>query len=316
MTFQYFVVGAGSIGQRHAANLRLLGAKVTLLGWRDIDLVALLRDISKCKGEAGVVIATATCVRMPLIMQCAEVGAALYIEKPIGYRRDALSQIFNLPKATLERSVAGFMLRYHPLVREMLDAPMTNIFRAYFEIGHDVKQWRSNWTFANSYASNLDGGGVLLDLCHEIDLAYLLCGPLPLLSVNSTCHPEFHGVDIASTLDFASNDGRSLRIAMDYLAPTLIRRGSIIGLKNEIGYDLVQGRLSYTSKDEKNTRRYELDRNVMFLNLMSDFVALVEGRDVENPYIPRLDKLQEVSHVIARAWEMRKFTGQLRANLE
>ena len=200
MSFQYFVIGKGSIGHRHANNLDSLGARVTHYGWRTLNMDQLLSEIMACQGEAGVIIATSTKVRRHLITKCSEVGAALYIEKPIAHRTFDVQQIYDLPETTLERSVAGFMMRYHPMVRKLLDIPVENIFRASFEIGHDVTQWRQNWNFADSYAADPDGGGVLLDLCHEIDLAYLLCGSAPLSSVSSIEHPDFAGVDIATWL--------------------------------------------------------------------------------------------------------------------
>jgi len=315
MSFRYFVIGSGSIGRRHADNLTSLGAEVTHYGWRGIDLDATLSEIAACNGQAGVVIATATKVRLPLITECAKAGAALYVEKPVAYRTDDVQKIFALPPATLERSVAGFMMRYHPMVRKLMDTPVKNIFRASFEIGHDVTQWRQNWTFADSYAADPEGGGVLLDLCHEIDLAYLLCGHVPLSSVRSIEHPEFAGVDIATNLDFTASDGRDIRVSMDYLAPALIRRGHMIGLEQEIEYDIANVNVTHVTADERVTQNLGQERNAMFLDFMSDFMALVEGRETTNPHIPRLDRVKDVCHVIAKAWEMREFTGQLRANL-
>lgn len=315
MSFRYFVIGSGSIGRRHADNLTALGADVTHYGWRDINLDTVISEIASCKGQAGVIIATATKVRLPLITECAKSGAALYIEKPVAYRTDDVNKIFDLPINTLERSVAGFMMRYHPMVQRLLDTPVRNIFRACFEIGHDVTQWRQNWTFAESYAADPEGGGVLLDLCHEIDLAYLLCGNPPLTSVSSIEHPDFAGVDIATTLDFSGSDGLNMRVAMDYLAPMLIRRGHIVGLEQEIEYDIANANVTYVTADERATQNLGQERNLMFLDFMSDFMALTEGRETANPHIPRLDRVKDVCHVIAEAWEMRKFTGQIKANL-
>tara|TARA_B110000977_G_scaffold201831_1_gene299069 strand:+ start:2897 stop:3847 length:951 start_codon:yes stop_codon:yes gene_type:complete len=315
MSFQYFVIGAGSIGQRHANNLTYLGAQVTHYGWRHLDMEDLLNRIHACNGQVGVIIATATNVRLPLITQCAEAGAALYIEKPVAYRTSDVLQIFRLPKSTLERSVAGFMMRYHPMVKQLLNSPISNIFRASFEIGYNVTKWRQNWTFADSYAANPFGGGVLLDLCHEVDLAYLLCGAVPLSSVTCIQHPDFDGVDIATTIDFSSTDGRNLRVAMDYLAPSLIRRGHIVGLDQEIEYDIANAVLTHITQSDRNKENLGQERNEMFLNFMSDFMALAEGRETTNPYVPRLDRVKDVCHVIASAWEMREFTGQLRAGL-
>lgn len=315
MSFRYFVIGSGSIGRRHADNLALLGAEVTHHPWRGINLDHVLADITACKGQAGAVIATATQVRMPLITQCAAAGAALYIEKPIAYRTSDVAKIFDLPTATQERSVAGFMMRYHPMVRRLLSKQISNVFRATFEIGHDVMQWRDNWTFRDSYAADVEGGGVLLDLCHEIDLAYLLCGAAPLKSVSSIEHPDFPTVDIATCLDFASHDGRNIRVAMDYLAPSLIRRGHLVGLDQEMTYDIAQNVFTQASKTDRCVESLPHERNEMFLEFMTDFMALAEGHRPKNPYIPRLDTVKDVCHVIAQAWEMRAFTGQLRAKL-
>ena len=76
MSYRYFVIGAGSIGRRHADNLSALGVDVTHYAWRGIDFDALISNIAACNGKAGVVIATATNVRLALITECAKAGAA------------------------------------------------------------------------------------------------------------------------------------------------------------------------------------------------------------------------------------------------
>ncbi len=313
MSFKYFVIGSGSIGRRHFDNLFSLGANVTHHPWRGIDLDQVLCDVASCNGNVGVVIATATNVRLPLITKMAAVGAALYIEKPVAYRTSEVAEIFELPKLTLQRSVAGFMMRYHPIVQRLLSTPMNDVFRAYIEVGHDVTQWRQNWIFERSYSADPDGGGVLLDLCHEIDLAYLLFGVMPLTAVTSIQYKNLNGVDIISTVDFGSEDGRSIRVTMDYLAPKLIRRGHIVGLTQEVNYDIANNWLKHRYQDVVSTEKFSINRNKMFLSLMHDFMAIVEGRQITNKHAPRLDKVENVCRLIAKAWEAREFTGQMKA---
>ena len=163
MSGHYIVLGGGSIGRRHFENLEKLGAKVRLLPWRGLapgDLEASL------EGAIGLVVATATDVRLAPVRLAAERGAAIYIEKPVAYRRRDLETLMEAAAPVAERSVAGFMMRYHPAVRALYDDPVA-AFRFSFEIGHDVRQWRQNWQFAESYAASPEGGGVLLDLCHD-----------------------------------------------------------------------------------------------------------------------------------------------------
>ena len=115
-----------------------------------------------------------------------------------------------------------------------------------------------------------------MDLCHEIDLAFLLCGHAPLSSVRSIEHPEFAGVDIATNLDFTASDGRNISVAMDYLAPALIRRGHMIGLEQEIEYDIANANVTHVTEDERVSQNLGQERNAMFLYCMSDFMALFE----------------------------------------
>jgi hypothetical protein len=58
-----------------------------------------------------------------------------------------------------ERSVLGFMMRYHPALRALAEADWSDAYGFHFEIGHDVRQWRKNWRFADSYAARAEGGG-------------------------------------------------------------------------------------------------------------------------------------------------------------
>ena len=95
----YFVIGSGSIGIRHTQNLKTLGAKVSLHSWRGINLSKVLSDVRSCNGAAAVVIATGTNIRVPLILELAQEGAALYIEKPLAFKKKALGIARNATNA-------------------------------------------------------------------------------------------------------------------------------------------------------------------------------------------------------------------------
>ena len=82
MPFRYFVIGKSSIGSRHASNSGSLASRVTHYGWPGLDLDAIVSEIAAYKGQAGVIVTTATKVRLPLIIECAKAGAAFNIENP------------------------------------------------------------------------------------------------------------------------------------------------------------------------------------------------------------------------------------------
>ncbi|WP_298814652.1 hypothetical protein [uncultured Roseibium sp.] len=314
--FNYLVVGAGSIGRRHFDNLKVLGKQAELLPWRQFDDGMFDATLKQKKGRIAVVIATGTGIRLELISRCAEYEVPLYIEKPLAYTRDQLSQIFSIPMELQRRSVIGFMMRYHPIVQKMAGFKLSGPFRSTLAIGHNVNQWRKEWSFSESYASDPEGGGVLLDLCHEIDMACILDPELRVTSVSCLEHPAFGGVDVASSISAQGTRLGLCTIHMDYLAPQLIRRGSFEGLHERFDYDFQKNAIVVSGNGPDCEQKLPQERNSLFLSLMKDFISLAEEQDTPfNKLFPRMDLVRNSCNAIADAWEKRRFVGQIEADL-
>jgi predicted dehydrogenase len=311
MTTQYFVVGSGSIGRRHHDNLTALGAEVHLLGWRGLDMATLEALIGGAK-SAAVVIATATQVRLELIALCARLGAPFYVEKPLAFRMEELERIYAVAAPVAARSMVGFMMRYHPAFQALMEAPIAAPYGFHMEIGHDVRQWRQNWRFGDSYAANPEGGGVLLDLCHELDMAHCLFPQAQLQAVECIGHADFPGVDFATRVSLAETGGPVGTVAMDYLSPKSVRHMALRGRDEIVDLDLLGPSWTRSSGGEDARRDWPFDRNDMFLAIMGDFMALVEGKaPSDNPLMPRFDRVYDSCALIARAWEARRFHGAI-----
>ncbi len=302
----YLVIGSGSIGKRHHDNLKKLGAESRLIPWRGIDLWDLRRAL---KEATGAVIATATDVRFDLISMAAEEDVPLYIEKPLAFRPADVAAIFEATHGIAERSVLGYMMRYHPVFRAAHD-DLPELYGFSMQIGHDVRQWRQNWRFADSYAAKPDGGGVLLDLCHELDMAACLVPGLQVTGVDCIGHADFPGVDFASRISLAGPANGT--IAMDYLSPVFVRAMTLEGRETRIDLDLLASTEERVRASDGDVRSFDFERNDMFLDLMRDFMALAEGRaPSDSPLLPRLDRCRESADLIASAWEKRQFHGTM-----
>lgn len=297
------VIGTGSIGRRHAGNLELLGASVERVSIRAVGVAAATARLAA--GADAAVIATETQIRLELIEAAAAAGIPLYIEKPLAAEPDTVSAIYAAAAPILKRSVVGFMMRYHPGFRHLCALDLSDAYRYSFEIGHDVTRWRQDWRFADSYAARPDAGGVLLDLCHELDMAHCLF-PGALSDVECLGHVRYPGVDMATQVARAGPVQGT--VAMDYLSPIFVRRVEIAGTERRRSLDFLTGRFD----DGTAGRILSFDRNEMFLALMRDFLALAAGRapsDVE--HLPRLDLARPSCEEIAQAHAMRRFTGHL-----
>ena len=301
----FLVIGAGSIGQRHARNLATLGRKVELIPYRafDANAAAQRRDV------AGVIIATATPIRLSLITLCAAQNWPFYVEKPLGWTQSQIAEIYQAATPVTDRSMVGFMMRYHPALRALTQLDLSDIYSFAFEIGHDVRQWRANWSFAQSYASDPAGGGVLLDLCHELDIAHCLFPTAKVTGATSLDHADFAGVDFATRISLSAPLGT---VAMDYLSPVSLRRGQLRGTRQIIDLDLLAPAFTRDDGTGQHTTDFTFDRNDMFLDAMQDFIALATGVEPsDNPLLPRFSDVRESCELIAQAWEARQFSGQV-----
>lgn len=287
------VIGTGSIGTRHAANLATLGIKVKSLSMRAVGLEGALAQIRA--GLRGAVIATETQVRLPLIAACAGADVPMYIEKPLAFDPVELAEIQTVSAPVAARSLVGFMMRYHPTFRDLATADLSDTYRFSFDIGHDVTQWRQNWRFSDSYAARPAGGGVLLDLCHELDMATCLFPMAEIGAVDCIGHSAYPGVDMATRISLG---GAALgSVSMDYLSPVSTRKIDIAGTRARRSIDLLS---------------VAFVRNEMFLAAIRDWLALIDGGAVSGvEHLPRLDRVQDSCSRIASAWQARRFVGHL-----
>lgn len=298
------VIGAGSIGRRHAENLQALGEAVELVPWRAFDRAAM----EKRRDIKGVVIATATQERLELVEMCAAMSTPFYVEKPLHWTPEGVAAIYDVAGDLAGRSMLGFMARYHPVVCALAEEDLSDVYGFTFEIGHDVRQWRQNWSFLQSYAAKAEGGGVLLDLCHELDMAHALFPDLSVQSVASIGHGDFEGVDFASRIALAGK-GVTGTVAMDYLSPVSVRRCEVNGTRAARSLDLLAARI-VRDTGEKEIKEFPFARNDMFRAITSDWLALIADEDAKlQPLAPRLADMRASSDLIADAWSKRLFTG-------
>ncbi|SFO93063.1 Gfo/Idh/MocA family protein [Tranquillimonas alkanivorans] len=303
------VIGAGSIGRRHHGNLRELGAEAVLVPWRDYAPERL-------DGCDGVVVATASDVRLGPVSDAAARRLPVFVEKPLAPSIAELERVTQAAAPVAERSMLGLMMRYHPAFRALARAELGDVFRFSFEIGHDVTQWRPGWVFSESYAARADGGGVLLDLCHELDMAACLFPGVRVARVESLGHQNYPGVDVASRVTLEGPRGALGEVSMDYLTPKLHRRATLHGVARMHDFDFAAQRYVVSDPEDARDLDLPLERNAMFLDIMRDFLCLVAGRPVSDvEHLPRLDRVGESVALVAQAHDRRVFVGEVEKEL-
>ena len=183
------VVGLGSIGRRHAANLRTLG--VTALAGYDpgasVPEVEGLRRVESLAdglawGPDAVLVATPTHLHIQTAAAAADRGCHVFIEKPLAATLEGIDVL----RAAVRRgglvTMVGCNMRFHPgpaeVKRLIDDGAVGTVIAARIQTGSYLPAWRPSTDYRGSYSAHADqGGGAILDCIHELDLARWYFGP-------------------------------------------------------------------------------------------------------------------------------------------
>lgn len=194
------VVGLGSIGRRHLRLLRALAPAADLTACRilgqaplDPEIAALadrvvtgLEPLLDLAPQAAV-IATPAPDHAPTGLALARAGAHLLVEKPLTAEPGPARELVAACRRAGRLLLVGYNLRYHPAIRRMRQSlaagDIGRLLSLRAEVGQDLRQWRpgSDPRLGVSARPEL-GGGALLELSHELDLARWLGGEVALVS--------------------------------------------------------------------------------------------------------------------------------------
>ena len=146
------VVGTGSIGKRHIANLLELGAEVRAFSYRPDaqtldprvirvpDLAAALAsDID------AVVVANRTDQHMDVALQAAQAGKHLFLEKPLAASMAGVSELVTTVQQKGLVVEAGFMLHAHPNLLWIRDCLSQGLLGEVWHMRAAVGQWLPDW---------------------------------------------------------------------------------------------------------------------------------------------------------------------------
>lgn len=174
------IVGYGSIGQRHARILRqmIAGIDIAIVSTRVIGLDNCYYDLADALFHHRpdyVIVSTRTSEHYRTLSVLVRTGFSgkVLIEKPL------FDIVREMPQHAFSFAAVAYNLRFHPLVIELkhIIKNSKRIYNAAVYVGSYLPNWRLTTDYRISYsAMKNQGGGVLRDLSHELDIVYSLFG--------------------------------------------------------------------------------------------------------------------------------------------
>lgn len=209
------VIGYGSIGKRHAGILSSMDAvsNVAVLSSQPnlpYETIKTLEEIPKLRPDY-IVIASITTRHYDQMVFLEEhlSNRKILIEKP-------LFNSFHDLDIHKNHVFVGYNLRFHPLLQLIKEKIAgKNLWNIHVICGSYLPEWRPGRDYREtSSAKKETGGGVLLDLSHELDYVKWLGGPIGL---NHVVNEKVSDLEI-ETDDLLLLCGRSSRSAHVYIS--------------------------------------------------------------------------------------------------
>jgi predicted dehydrogenase len=280
------IIGYGSIGQRHARILQNLDFGVAVVSQREIPDQLTYSSLTNALSQENpeyIILANETYKHYESICKLADYGygGTLLVEKPLFHL------VKEIPKYTFKQAYVGYNLRFHPILQKLFDLIKNeNVLYCQIYVGQYLPDWRPKNDYRKSYsAKRNEGGGVLLDLSHELD--YLLWFFKEWESLVAT-GGKYSSLDIDSadmySLMVTTKKCPMVQIHLNYLDRISRREITIITENDTIIANLVQQTLQINSRtihfqvDRDDT--YILQHHAIMNGTKADLCTLTDGLKV------------------------------------
>lgn len=283
---EFLIVGYGSMGQRHARNLRKICAKnglscsIDLLRTRSTDAPEGIRGVYTSKDQFpgtydAIFITNPTATHYETLVDLIELSGAFFIEKPVFDRTD-----YDLDFLDREEKVlyVAAPMHYKPAIswlKEHFD--FSEAFSLRSISSSYLPDWRPGVDYRKTYSAHKDmGGGVAIDLIHEWDyLQYLIGFPERVHSIIAKRSDlEIDSDDVA--LYIADYGDKTAEIHLDYFGRVPLRKLEIFTKEDTVDCDLLTDTISFLKAGEQIVLTEERDDTQA--RELEAFLEMIQGK--------------------------------------
>jgi predicted dehydrogenase len=296
------LVGLGSIGRRHLANLLRLSSieEVVVLRrpesqWAPSSCADASGRVTMChdleaaleKPLGAAIICSPAPAHLPVGLTLAERGVNLFVEKPLSDGLDGVDHLLATCTRTGAVLQVGYNLRFHPplvtLQQEVASGRIGRLLSVHLHVGQYLPDWRPMQDYRRAVsAQRALGGGALLELSHEIDGARWLAGEVRSVFAHTSRQTDLE-IDVEDTADLVLRCGTvTASVHMDMSDRAAVRSYRVIGSAATLTWDgstdLVRLQGAGVAEDLHPAMR--VDRNEMYLAELRQFFGAVEQQGV------------------------------------
>ncbi len=276
------LIGYGSIGKRHFEVLSSFSnvENITIVTKQSLSkqiTYKSLEEINNLNEYDYIVIASETNKHYEQLryLESKLNDKLIFCEKPLFEIKKNLKILNN-------QVYVGYVLRFHPLLEKLQELLKNDkILNINVSCGQYLPTWRAEGDYRDSYsAKKEEGGGVLLDLSHEIDYVQWLCGKMDEIKSYQVKISDLEiDSDDFTTLIGKTDKGVFVNLSIDYISKITHRKIMLNSLKYTYELDFIKNTLARRDKlgEEQIFKSENLERNSMFKKMHSSILGTKEG---------------------------------------
>jgi predicted dehydrogenase len=275
---EVLIIGLGSIARKHINAIWRLQPEARIFALRsgkkqyDLEHIENLCNLNDLlKKPTFAIISNPTNLHAEFIRELAYRGIPMMIEKPALHSLVDSQELLTILKRNNSFTYVACNLRFHPCIqflRGYLKQNRSQVNEVSVYCGSYLPEWRSNVNFKEVYSANSAmGGGVHLDLIHELDyITWLFGQPSQFRGFqSSTSTLQIDAPDYAHYL--LNYPGFSATISLNYFRRDPKRKIEVVMQDETLTVDLIKNSIT-------NNRQEVLYSNTDFTVLDTYFSQL------------------------------------------
>lgn len=306
------LVGFGSIGRRHLKNTRELLPGADIMVYRQYtknksdppeganSIVYSLEEAIAFRPNA-VIISSPAHEHISNALVFLREGAHLFIEKPLSINLMSCNELITAIREKSVFAMVGYVLRFQPIVKFLekiiREEKIGIVHKAFVEVGQYLPDWRPSSDYRKSVSAQESlGGGVLLELSHEIDYATWFFGfPDEIYCSSERLSGLEIDVEDSATvvMNYRASDKKRVIVNLDFLQRAANMSVRVIGSEGTLQADLIKETATITKKSgeilDLNPPRLTMGNEMylrqfdfFFSKVFSDYsVRFEESRDCD-----------------------------------
>jgi len=285
----YGILGLGSIGSRHAINLKFLDRDVIAfdpsqgrMDWAHSQgIVCTPSRDSVLENSQAIVVCSPNEFHLEDLKDAIAANCHIFAEKPLAHVAEGVD---NLLQEASEKGLSifvGLNLRFHPAVmaaKALMDqSAIGQPHWAILQSSHYLPDWRPDHDYRQGYTANPISGGVLFDIIHEFDLANHLLGPAKTLTAaaRNTGAMEISSEDCADII-LCHDSGVHSNLHLDYVSRPTRRFCELGGSEGNLRIDIVKREVTLTNCEGAVMKNQVFDSTTSTDDYVAEMSAFIE----------------------------------------